>query len=118
MPTTSTRRTLNNKYPRIIPPADGSTPARGAITVGLDRGPEIDRPVEAAAVSEDTARDSEALMVVEKRTRGEAHADLRQAAESGWDRNFKFDAPREELALFRPERADRPTVPSPARSRC
>jgi hypothetical protein len=43
--------------------------------------------------------------VVEKRTRGEAHADLRQAAESGWDRSFKFDPPREELALFRPEKA-------------
>ena len=71
---------------------------------GLDRGPEIDRPVEAAAVSEDTSRDSETNVVVEKRTRGEAHADLRQAAESGWDRSFKFDPPREELALFRPER--------------
>lgn len=56
-------------------------------------------------MSEDTSPDSETHMAVEKRTRGEAHADLRQAVESGWDRNFKFDAPREELALFRPERA-------------
>jgi hypothetical protein len=72
---------------------------------GLDRRPEIDRPVEAAAVSEDTSRDSETNVVVEKRTRREAHADLRQAAESGWDRSFKFDPPREELALFRPEKA-------------
>ena len=71
----------------------------------MDRGPEIDRPVEAAAVSEDTSRDSETNVVVEKRTRGEAHADLRQAAESGWDRSFKFDPPCEELALFRPEKA-------------
>jgi hypothetical protein len=71
---------------------------------GLDRRPEIDRPVEAAAVSEDTSRDSE-TNVVEKRTRSEAYADSRQAAESGWDRSFKFDPPREELALFRPEKA-------------
>jgi hypothetical protein len=71
----------------------------------LDRRPEIDRPVEAAAVSEDTSRDSETNVVVEKRTRSEAYADLRQAAESDWDRSFKFDPPREELALFRPEKA-------------
>lgn len=44
-------------------------------------------------------------MVVEARTRGEAHADLRQASESGWDRHRKFDAPRGELAQFRPELA-------------
>ena len=69
----------------------------------MDRRPEIDRPEEAAAVSEDTSRDSETNVVVERRTRGEAYTDLRQAAESGWDRSFKFDPPCEELALFRPE---------------
>jgi hypothetical protein len=71
----------------------------------VDCGPEIDRPVRAAAVSEDTSRDRETDVVVEKRTQAEARADLRQAAESGWDRAFKFDPPREELALFRPEKA-------------
>jgi hypothetical protein len=47
---------------------------------------------------------------VETRTRGEAHADLRQAAESGWNRSLKFDAPRGELARFEPELAGLPEV--------
>lgn len=39
-----------------------------------------------------------------------AYADLRQATESGWDRNRKFDIPREELADFKPELAGLPDV--------
>jgi hypothetical protein len=49
-------------------------------------------------------------VAVETRTRGEAYADLRQAAESGWDRSLKFDAPRGELARFKLEDAGLPEV--------
>ena len=49
-------------------------------------------------------------MAVETRTRGEAYADLRQAAESGWDRHQGFGVPRGELAMFRTERAGLPEV--------
>lgn len=47
---------------------------------------------------------------VETRTRGEVYADTRQYVESRWDRHLKFDAPRDELARFNPERARLPAV--------
>jgi hypothetical protein len=78
----------------------------------LDRGSDYDRPAEAVAVSEGTPRGREWGMVAETRTRGEAYADLRQGAESGWDRSRRFDAPRGELAAFRAERAGLPEVSS------
>jgi hypothetical protein len=76
----------------------------------LDHDADRDKPVEAATVGEGTPRDRELGVVVETRTRGEAYADLRQSAESGWDRSRRFDAPRGELAVFRAERAGLPEV--------
>lgn len=76
----------------------------------LDRGSDRDKPVEADTVGEGTLRDREVGVVVETRTRGEAYADLRQSAESGWDRSRRFDAPRGELAVFRAEQAGLPKV--------
>lgn len=70
-----------------------------------DNGAERDGPTEAAAVADSKVRGGELRMAVEARSRGEAHADLRQAAESGWDRHRKFDVPRGELAQFRGEQA-------------
>ena len=49
-------------------------------------------------------------MAVETRTRGEAYADLRQAAESGWHRHQGFGVPHGELAMFRTDRAGLPEV--------
>ena len=91
------------------------TVAVGGFDRGFDRDnkSERDRPAEAAALADSTARGGEPRTAVETRTRGEAHADLRQAAESGWDRHSKFDAPRGELAQFRGEQAGLPEV-SPA----
>ncbi|HEX9041486.1 MAG TPA: hypothetical protein VF838_10705, partial [Trebonia sp.] len=78
----------------------------------LDHGFDRDKPVEAVTVGEGTPRDRELGVVVETRTRGEAYADLRQSAESGWDRSRRFEAPRGELATFRAERAGLPEISS------
>jgi hypothetical protein len=84
----------------------------GGFDRGFDRdnGSERDKPVETAAVGEAVREAGVPRMAVEARTRGEAHADLRQAVESGWDRRGRFDAPRGELAVFRAERAGLPEV--------
>lgn len=71
----------------------------------LDRGSDRDKPVEAVAVGESNSKGGELRSVVETRTRGEAYADLRQSAESGWDRSWKFGAPRGELTTFKAGRA-------------
>lgn len=76
----------------------------------LDHGTDRDKPVEAVTVGEGTPRDHELGVIVETRTRGDAYADLRQSAESGWDRSRRFDAPSGELAAFRAERAGLPEV--------
>jgi hypothetical protein len=79
---------------------------------GFDRDnrSERDKPTETAAVGEAVREVGLPRMAVETRTRGEAHADLRQAIESGWERGGRFDVPRGELAVFRPERAGLPEV--------
>jgi hypothetical protein len=79
----------------------------GGFDRGFDRGNGLDRdkPTEVAAVGATIVRSGEHRVAVETRTRGEAHADLRQAAESGWERGRGFGAPRGELAAFRAERA-------------
>jgi hypothetical protein len=46
--------------------------------------------------------------LAETGTRGEAYANTRQGAESGWERHRRFDAPRAELARFKMERAGLP----------
>jgi hypothetical protein len=86
--------------------------AVGGLDRGFDRGSESerDRLAGAAAVGDGTARDGGAGVAVETRTRGEAHADLRQAVDSGWDRHRRFEAPRGELAAFRGEGAGLPEV--------
>lgn len=48
---------------------------------------------------------AEVNVIAETRSRGEVYADTRQSVESGWERNRLFEAPRAELARFRPERA-------------
>lgn len=89
---------------------------------GFDRGfdrdnrSERDKPKELAAAG-GTMRSGESSVAVEARTRGEAHADLRQAAESGWDRSQRFEAPRGELAAFQARRAGLPEVTSEEASR-
>ncbi|MGH3247263.1 MAG: hypothetical protein ACRDOI_13785 [Trebonia sp.] len=84
----------------------------GGFDRGFDRdnGSGRDKPAEAAAVGETVHRAGVPRVAVETRTRGEAHADLRQAVESGWDRRGGFGAPRGELAVFRAERAGLPEV--------
>jgi hypothetical protein len=79
---------------------------------GIDRdnGLDRDKPTEAAAAGEAVREPGVPHMAVEARTRDEAHADLRQSVESGWDRRGRFDAPRGELAVFRVERAGLPEV--------
>jgi hypothetical protein len=79
---------------------------------GFDRDDALDRdkPMEAAAAGAGVVRGGEHRVAVETRTRGEAYADLRQAAESGWDRGRGFSAPTGELAAFRAERAGLPEV--------
>jgi neutral trehalase len=79
----------------------------GGFDRGFDRenGSERDKPAELAAVGDGTVRGGEPRVAVETRTRGEAHADLRQAVESGWDRGQRFAAPRGELAVFQARRA-------------
>jgi hypothetical protein len=88
------------------------TSSVGGFDRGFDRDNESerDRPAEAAAVGGGTARDGRARVAAETRTRGEAQADLRQAAGSGWDRHRRFEAPRGELAAFRVESAGLPEV--------
>lgn len=81
-------------------------------TVGKDEcesGPDQDKPTEAAAADEPAEaanRDAPA----ETRSRGQVYADTRQTAESGWERQRLFDAPRDELARFRTGRAGLPQV--------
>jgi hypothetical protein len=86
----------------------------GGLDRGLDRddGSERDRPAEAAALADSTVQGGKPRIAVETRTRGEAHADLRQIVESGWDRGRRYEAPRGELAVFRAERAGLPDVSS------
>jgi hypothetical protein len=81
---------------------------------GLDRdnGSERDRPAEAADLGDGTVRGCETRVGVETRTRGEEYADLRQIAETGWDRSRRYEAPRGELATFRAGRAGLPEVSS------
>lgn len=84
----------------------------GGFDRGFDRdnGSERDKPAEAAAAGAGIVRGGEPRVAVETRTRGEAHADLRQAAESGWERGREFGAPAGELAVFRSGRAGLPEV--------
>jgi hypothetical protein len=86
---------------------------------GIDRdnGLDRDKPTEAAAAGAGMVRVGELRVAVETRTQGEAHADLRQAAESGWDRDQRFEAPRGELAVFQARRAGLPEVTSGEASR-
>src|ERR1700691_890377 len=70
-------------------------------------GPDRDTPTEVTAAGKlATVAKLEAL--AETGTRGEAYANTRQSAESGWDRHRLFDAPHAELARFRTERAGLP----------
>ena len=84
----------------------------GVVDRGFDRDnrSERDKPTEIAAVGAAVREIGVPRVAVETRTRGEAHADLRQSVESGWDRHGRFEAPRGELAVFRPERAGLPEV--------
>jgi hypothetical protein len=69
--------------------------------------PDQDKPAEAAA----TDRPTKVVVLdalAETRSQGEAYADTRQGFESGWDRHWRFDAPRAELARFKTERAGLP----------
>ena len=75
-----------------------------------DNGSEHDKRAEVVAVGDVTVRSGEPRVAVETRTRSEAHADLRQAAESGWDRGQRFEAPRAELMMFQARRAGLPEV--------
>ncbi len=81
---------------------------------GFDRGngSERDRPAEAEALGDSSVQGGELRIAVETRTRGEAHADLRQVVMSGWDRNHRYQSPHGELAMFRTERAGLPPVSS------
>ena len=76
----------------------------------LDRrsdDPDQDRPAEVAAADR-PVKVAQLDALVETRGRGEVYADTRQSVESGWERDRQFDAPRAELARFRPERAGLP----------
>lgn len=88
--------------------------AVGGFDRGFDRdnGSGRDKPAEVVAAGDGTVRGGEPRMAVETRTRGEAHADLRQVVESGWDRGQRFGAPRGELAVFPARRAGLPGVSS------
>lgn len=66
--------------------------------------------MEAAAADASSVRGGEHRTAIETRARGEAQADLRQAVGSGWDRGWRFEAPRGELAVFRASRAGLPEV--------
>jgi hypothetical protein len=70
-------------------------------------GPDRDTPTEVAAVGK-LAKVLKLDAHAEAGTRGEAYANTRQGAESGWERHRLFDAPRAELARFRTERAGLP----------
>jgi hypothetical protein len=69
---------------------------RGELAV---RGPDARGELALAEGPADRAQPLE-----ESRTRGEAYAELRQQVEGGWEPR-KFEAPREELGRFDPERA-------------
>jgi hypothetical protein len=80
---------------------------------GFDRGFERDKPAGAVAAGEGTSTRGGVLGVTAGgRTRGEAHADLWQIVDSGWDRSQGFDAPRGELAMFQAGQAGLPEVSS------
>jgi hypothetical protein len=72
-------------------------------------GPDRDTPTEVRAVGR-LAEVGRLDPPAETGTRGEAYANTRQGAESGWERHRQFDAPRAELARFRTERAGLPDV--------
>jgi hypothetical protein len=82
----------------------------------IDRAFDLDKPAEAATAG-DGRKEAGSDVPVESRTRGECYADLRQAAESGWDRRLKFDAPRGELERFEPGLAGLPEVSAEEASR-
>jgi hypothetical protein len=68
----------------------------------FDRGsdsPDRDTPTEVPA-ADNSAWPVKAHLLVDTRSRSEAHADLKQSVESGWDGRRVFDAPRAELARF------------------
>lgn len=67
----------------------------------------LDGPTE-AAIPVESAGVTEPDRLAESRSRGAVYADTRQSSESGWERLRQFDAPRDELARFRPERAGLP----------
>lgn len=69
--------------------------------------PDRDTPTEVAADGR-LAKVLELDALAEMGTRGEAYANTRQGAESGWEQHRLFDAPRAELARFRTERAGLP----------
>lgn len=79
----------------------------GELDRGRDRddGSGRDQLTEAATVDAGIVRDGGHRVAVDARTRGEAYADLRQIAESGWDRAHRYEAPRDELSMFRAGRA-------------
>jgi hypothetical protein len=67
-------------------------------------GPDRDSPTEVTTLGK-LPKVVEFSALAETGTRGEAYANTRQSAESGWERHRLFDAPRAELARFRTERA-------------
>lgn len=77
-----------------------------------DNGSERDRPPDAEALGDSSVQGGELRIAVETRTRGEAHADLRQVVTSGWDRNHRYQSLHGELAMFRTERAGLPAISS------
>jgi hypothetical protein len=72
-------------------------------------GPDRDKPTEVTAVGK-LAKVVELDALAERRTPGEAYADTRQSAVSGWERHRLFHPPRAELARFRMERAGLPEI--------
>jgi hypothetical protein len=67
-------------------------------------GPDRDTPTKVIAAGK-LAEVVQLDALAETSTRGEAYANTRQGAESGWERHRLFDAPRAELARFRTGRA-------------
>jgi hypothetical protein len=83
---------------------------RGELDV---RGP--DAHGELALADEPADRDQPPSLE-ESRSRGEAYADTRQRVEGGWEPR-RFEAPREELARFEPDRAALPPMSGDAADR-
>jgi hypothetical protein len=72
-------------------------------------GPDRDTPAEVTATGK-LAKVVALDALVMTDTRGQAYANTRRSAESGWERHRLFEAPHAELARFRTERAGLPEI--------